>query len=58
MPLTATGPEFYVSTAITIHYGYYAYLVETLNHMKSIKIKDHLGENVADCCDDILLEAE
>ena len=26
--------------------------------MKSLKLKDHLWENVADCCDAILVDAE
>ena len=37
---------------------YYDYLMNTMNHMKSIKLKDHLGENVSDCCDAILVDAE
>ena len=49
--LTETGPEFYVATMNTIIYDSYDSLVETLNHMKSLKLKDHLGENVADFCD-------
>ena len=56
--LTETGPEFYVATMNTIIYDSYDSLVETLNHMKSLKLKDHLGENVTDYCDTILVYAE
>ena len=58
LPLTATGPEVYVATMTTILSDSYDYLVETLNHMKSLKLKDHPGENVADCCDKILVDSE
>ena len=34
------------------------FLVETVNHMKSLKLKDLPGENVAYCCDTILVDAE
>ena len=43
VPLTATGHEVYVSTVITVLSDYYASLVETLNHMKSLKLKNHPG---------------
>ena len=39
VPLTATGPKVYVTTVVTIHSDYYAPLVETMNHMKSLKLK-------------------
>ena len=55
---TATVPKVYVSTITTVLFHYYYYLVETLNHMKSLKLKDHLGENVAGCCDAILVDSE
>ena len=42
----------------TVISGYYYSLVETLNHMKSLKLKDCLGENVADCYDVILVYVE
>ena len=33
-------------------------LLDTMNHMKSLKLKDHLGENVADCYDTILVDVK
>ena len=53
VPLTATGPKVYVATMIAILSGLYVSLDETLNHMKSIKLKDRTGENDADYCDEI-----
>ena len=39
VPLTATGPEVFVSTMTTFLSYSYDDLEETLTHMKSIKIK-------------------
>ena len=47
VPLTSTGPEVYVSTLATVLSDSCDYLVDSLNQMKIIKLKDHLGENVA-----------
>ena len=58
VPLTATGPAVYVDTTTNIISDYYDSLVKTLNHMKSLKLKDHPGENVVDCCHAILIDAE
>ena len=58
VPLTATGPEFYVATMTTIIPNSYYSLVDTLNHTKNIKIKDHPGKNAADCYDKILINVE
>ena len=57
VPLTETEPEVYVVTIINIISDPYDSLVETINLMKSIKLKDHLGENAAECCDEILVDA-
>ena len=38
--------------------NYYDSLMETLNHMNNLKLKDNLGENFADCYDAILVDAE
>ena len=54
VPLKATRPGVYVATMTTIISDSYASLVETLNHIKSLKIKYPPGENVIDCCDAIL----
>ena len=58
VPLTPTAPKVYVSTMNNVLSGYYASLVETMNHMKSLKLKDRPGENVIDCCDAILVDDE
>ena len=58
VPLTATVPKIYVSTMTTIISNYYDSLVETLTHTKSIKLKDHPGENVVDFCDVTLVDDE
>ena len=55
VPLTATGPEVYVATRNTIISDSYYYLVNTLNHTKNLKLKDHLGRDAADCYDAILV---
>ena len=55
VPLTATGPEVYVATITTIISDSYYSLVDTLNHMKSLKLKDHPGGDVADFYDAILV---
>ena len=54
--ITANGTEVYVATIITILSNSYDSLVETLNHMKSLKLKDNPGENVADCFYAILVD--
>ena len=58
--LTSNGPEFYVATMSTVLSNSYGYLVDTLNPMKSLKLKDHPGGEggVVDCCDAILLDVE
>ena len=58
VPLTATGPEVYVAIMTTFLFDYYDALEETLNHMKSLKLKIYPGENVTDCCAAILVDAE
>ena len=58
LPLTATGPEVFVATMTTFHSDSYDALEETLNHMKSLKLKSYPGENVTDCCAEILIDAE
>ena len=58
VPLTATGPIVFVATMTTFFFDSYDALEETLNHMKSLKLKSYPGENVADCCTAILVHAE
>ena len=58
MPLAEIGPKLYVATMITVLFNSYAYLVETMNHIKSLKLKDRPGENVTNFCDGILVDPE
>ena len=58
VPLTATGPEVYVTTMTTIISDSYCSLVDTLNQIKNLKLKDHLGRDAADCHDEILVNME
>ena len=48
--LTETVSEFYVDTMLS---GSYAFLIDTNNHMNSIKLKDYMVEIVTDFCDAI-----
>ena len=54
--LITTGPKVYFSTMTTALSVSCNCLVDTLNHTKSLKIKDHPGENVADFRDAILVD--
>ena len=56
--LTATGPEFFVATMTTFLSGCCDSSEETLTHTKSLKLKSYPGENVKDCCTEILVNAE
>ena len=58
MPLTATVPEFFVSNVTTFLSDSYDALEETLINMKSLKLKIYPGENVIECCAEILVDAE
>ena len=58
VPLTSTGPEVYVATMTTIISDSYYSLVDTLNHTKNLKLKDHTGMYAADCYDAILVNVE
>ena len=58
VPLTATGPEVYVATMTAIISDSYYSLVNTLNQMKNLKLKDHPGRDAADCHDTILVNVE
>ena len=58
MPLTVTRPEVFVATITTFLSDSYDALEETLNHTKSLKPKKYSGENVTDCCAEILIDAE
>ena len=50
VPLTATVPEVFVTTMNKFLSDSYDDLEETLNNMKSLKLKSYPGENVTDCC--------
>ena len=58
VPMEATVTEVFVPTMTTYLSNYYDDLEETLNHMKSLKIKSYPGENVTDWCSEILVDAE
>ena len=58
VPLTETGPEVFVATMTQFISDSYDALEETINHLKSLKLKSYLGENVTDCCASILADAE
>ena len=58
VPLTAMRPEVFVATITTSLSDSYDDLEETLNHMKSLKLKSYPGENVTDCCAEILVNSE
>ena len=58
VPLTATRPEVFVATMTTFLSGSYGVLGETLNHMKSLKLKSYSGEKVTDFCAAISVDAE
>ena len=58
VPLTATVHEVFIATMTTFISDSYDALEETLNHMKSLKLKIYPGENVTDCCEAILVDTE
>ena len=58
VPVTATGPEVFVATMTTFLSDFYDALEETLTHLNNLKLKSYLGENVTDCCEEILVDAE
>ena len=58
VPLAATRPEVYVAIMTTIISNSYYSLVDTLNHMKSLKLKDNQGGDTADFYNTILENVE
>ena len=58
VPLTATGPEVYVVTMTPIISDSYYSLMYTLNHTKSLKLKDNQGGDAVDCHNTILEHVE
>ena len=56
--LTATGPEVYVATMTTTISDSYYSLMDTLNQIKSLKLKDNQGGDTAYCYDAILENVE
>ena len=58
MPLTATGPEFFVATMTTFLSDYYDALEENLTHVNSLKLKRYLGGNLIYFCAAILVDAD
>ena len=58
VPLTETGPEVFFATMTTFISDSYDALEETLTHMKSLRLKSYIGENVTDLCAEILVDAD
>ena len=58
VPLTATITEVFVATTTTYLSDSYGALEDTLNNMKSIKLKSYPGENVTYCCATISEDTE
>ena len=58
VPLTATVTEVYVPTTTSAISDSYDSLVDTLNHTKSLNIKDNAWGDVTNFCDAILLDTE
>ena len=58
VPLTATVPKVYIAIMTKFFSDSYDAFEETLNHMKSLKLKSYPGDNVTDCCAAILVDAE
>ena len=58
MPLTATGPEVFITTMTTFLSDSYNALEDNPTHMNSFKLKSYPGKNVMDWCAAILVDAE
>ena len=56
VPLSANGPEVFIATVTTFLSDSYDALEENLTHMNSIKLKIYPGDNVTDCCAEILVD--
>ena len=49
VPITASGPEIFMSTVTVCFSDSYDALEQTKIELKTIKLKDFPGENVQDC---------
>ena len=58
VPMTATEYEVFVSTMTKFLSDSSDALEDTLTHMESLKLKKYPGENVTDCCAEILVDAD
>ena len=58
VPMTSTGPGLFVATMTIFLYDCYDALEDTLTQMEILKLKSYSGENVTDCCAEILVDAE
>ena len=56
--LTEIGHDVFVAIMTTFFSASYDALEETLNNIKSLKLKSYPGENVTDCCAEILVDNE
>ena len=58
VPLTTTWPEVFITTMTKFLFNYHDTLEETLTNTKSLKLKRYPGENITNCCTEILVDAE
>ena len=58
VPITATGPEVFFATMTTFLSDYYHALEDTLNLVKSLKLKSYPVGNVTYCCAEILVDTD
>ena len=56
--LTETGHDVFVAIMTTFLSDSYDSLEDTLNNIKSLKLKSYPVENVTDCCAEILVDDE
>ena len=56
--LTATKSEVFVATMIKFLSNSYDALEDTITHTKILKLNSYPGENITDCCDEILVDSE
>ena len=57
-PLAATGPKIYATNTTTALSDSYNNVQDTINYLRSIKLKIYQGENVTYFCAEILVDAE
>ena len=58
LPITASGPEVFITTMHICLSDSYEALEETKKQLKTLKLSDFSGENVVNCCAQILMLAK